>query len=215
MTPDIIYTIAAFIAAFIIGSIPFGYLIGKIFYGVNILEQGSGGTGMANVARVFGKKAGVATLILDFLKGYVPAYIAAHVIDGGIAFVPAVTFAAVLGHCFVPWLKFKGGKGVATALGAFSVVAPIPVTAIAIATYLLARWITKISAVGSFCLLMVFMAFFSCAAFSGCKVFASAGSIEIDTNYFISAALTFILILYRHKDNMVRMLNKEELKLEI
>ena len=214
----ILYIVIIFIAAFLVGSIPFGYLIGKMFYGVNVLEEGSGGTGMANIARVLGKKAGAATLVLDFLKGFVLIYLLAYVIDVDLdrtIKIPLATFAVVLGHCFVPWLKFKGGKGVATALGAFSVVAPIPVTATAIVLYLIVRWLTKISAYGSFCLLTVFMLFFACKAFWGCDVLPNANVMEIEKNYFTFAALTFVLILYRHKDNVVRMIRKEELKLEL
>jgi glycerol-3-phosphate acyltransferase PlsY len=124
--------------AYLIGSIPFGYLIVLARRGADVRESGSGGTGATNVSRQAGKAAGVLTLLLDALKGAV-AVLAAQWLIGAPSFAAssdrlplswlasAAAVAVMVGHCFPVWLGFRGGKGVATALGAFLVLTPIPV----------------------------------------------------------------------------------------
>ncbi|GAC1302283.1 MAG: glycerol-3-phosphate 1-O-acyltransferase PlsY [Vulcanimicrobiaceae bacterium] len=130
--------------AFLVGSIPFGLLVGRIFFATDIRASGSGNIGAANALRTFGKKAGAAVLLLDAAKGaiavlvawhlwlHVPLYIAAYgakiEVDASTgpiwALLPLAGVAAVLGHCFSPWLRMRGGKGVATYLGAACVLSP-------------------------------------------------------------------------------------------
>ncbi len=105
------------IGSFLIGSIPFGYLIGRFFYRRDLRKSGSGNIGAMNALRTLGKTGAVAVLILDALKGAVPVVIALHVLHSDVLASIAATFA-VLGHCFSPWLGWKGGKGVATSFGA-------------------------------------------------------------------------------------------------
>ena len=113
------------IVAYLLGSIPFGYLIVRGKSGVDVRETGSGGTGATNVSRRAGKAAGVLTLLLDAAKGCVAVMIAKAV--GGDDWVIAVAaIAALVGHIFPVWLGFRGGKGVATGVGIFLVLAPIP-----------------------------------------------------------------------------------------
>src|SRR5262245_33406492 len=107
---------------FAAGSIPFGVLVARR-RGVNIREQGSGNIGASNVTRVLGKGAGALVLVLDAAKGALPTLAAAHWLAEPWAVV-ATGFAAVLGHCFSPFLRGRGGKGVATALGVFAVIDP-------------------------------------------------------------------------------------------
>ena len=113
--------------AYLIGSIPFGYLIVKLTSGADVRQTGSGGTGATNVSRRAGKAAGVLTLVLDAAKG-VCAVLLARVVVGGDAdamwFVAAAAVAVIVGHIFPVWLGFRGGKGVATAVGVFLVLAP-------------------------------------------------------------------------------------------
>jgi glycerol-3-phosphate acyltransferase PlsY len=113
--------------AYFLGSIPFGLLIARA-KGIDVREVGSGNIGATNVARSIGKKAGAIVLLLDALKGAVPA-IAVQVLDvaGEVdpLFVSAICFAAIFGHCFPVWLKFKGGKGVATAIGTYLAIDPL------------------------------------------------------------------------------------------
>jgi glycerol-3-phosphate acyltransferase PlsY len=121
------------LASYLLGSIPTGLLIGKKM-GVDVRTQGSGNIGATNVARTIGKKVGVLVLLLDALKGATPvALFAALDLDGRIHLadpvdrflLTAVGLAPIVGHCFSVWLRFRGGKGVATALGVFLVVDPL------------------------------------------------------------------------------------------
>lgn len=109
------------VVAYLLGSIPFGYLIVRIGGGEDIRERGSGNIGAANVARNAGAIAGVLTLILDAAKGYAAVLIAARMspASSSARWMMAAAIAAVAGHMFPVWLGFRGGKGVATSLGVF------------------------------------------------------------------------------------------------
>jgi glycerol-3-phosphate acyltransferase PlsY len=111
------------IVAYLIGSIPFGYLIVRGKIGADIRETGSGGTGATNVSRRAGKAAGVITLVLDALKGSAAVLIAAKLTHSD-WLVTAAAIAVLVGHIFPVWLGFRGGKGVATGAGVFLVLAP-------------------------------------------------------------------------------------------
>jgi acyl phosphate:glycerol-3-phosphate acyltransferase len=113
-------------AAFLLGSIPFGLLVAKIFNVDNLRKAGSGNIGATNVSRVIGFwPAGLITFSLDLLKGVLPPLLMLWV-GGGDKFEQwLVGFMAVLGHCFSPWLGFRGGKGISTGLGIMLVLAPV------------------------------------------------------------------------------------------
>jgi len=112
------------VVAYLIGSIPFGYLIVRGKSGDDVRQTGSGGTGATNVSRRAGKTAGVLTLVLDALKGAAAVLIAQKL--GGSDWITAgAAIAVVVGHIFPVWLGFRGGKGVATGAGVFLVLAPI------------------------------------------------------------------------------------------
>lgn len=126
---------AIVVVSFLFGSIPFGLVVGRLFYRIDIRKSGSGNIGAANALRTFGKGGALAVLVLDALKGYIPASLTLWSLSphsassadplglnealAGIAIgVSALAgFAALLGHCYSPWLRFHGGKGVATHLG--------------------------------------------------------------------------------------------------
>src|SRR4030095_16836988 len=112
------------IIAYLIGSIPFGYLIVRAMSGSDIRETGSGGTGATNVSRRAGKLAGVLTLLLDASKG-VAAVLIAQAAGGSDWIKAAAAIAVIVGHIFPVWLGFRGGKGVATGVGVFFVLAPV------------------------------------------------------------------------------------------
>lgn len=116
-------------AAYLLGSIPFGLFLANLFGTQNIRERGSGNIGATNVARVAGPAAGVLTLVLDALKGAAAVWLAARFTGHSATAMTLAGFAALLGHCFPVWLGFKGGKGVATALGVFLVLAPLAILA--------------------------------------------------------------------------------------
>ena len=111
------------VVAYLIGSIPFGYLIVRGKIGADIRQTGSGGTGATNVSRRAGKVAGVITLVLDALKGSA-AVLIAKTVTGDDWTIAAAAIAVLVGHIFPVWLGFRGGKGVATGAGVFLVVAP-------------------------------------------------------------------------------------------
>jgi acyl phosphate:glycerol-3-phosphate acyltransferase len=139
------------IIAYLLGSIPFGYLIVRAKKGADVRESGSGGTGATNVSRRAGKLAGVVTLLLDAMKGALAVLLARWLLtdDFGINWwVAAVAVLAVLGHCFPIWLGFRGGKGVATGVGVFLSLNPLAV-ACAAAVFMLVVVVTRYVSLGS------------------------------------------------------------------
>jgi acyl phosphate:glycerol-3-phosphate acyltransferase len=113
----VLWTLVA--AGYVLGSIPFGYLLVRAQSGSDIRFMGSGNIGATNVARTTGWAIGIATLILDTAKGYFAVWLIGHFSGESIRFMTYAGLAAILGHIFPVWLKFSGGKGVATALGVF------------------------------------------------------------------------------------------------
>jgi acyl phosphate:glycerol-3-phosphate acyltransferase len=108
-------------AAYLLGSIPFGLLLTKLFGSGDVRKSGSGNIGATNVARVAGWLPGILTLLLDVAKGAAAVWLAGRVSNESATCVMIAALAALLGHCYPVWLKFRGGKGVATAAGAFLV----------------------------------------------------------------------------------------------
>jgi glycerol-3-phosphate acyltransferase PlsY len=111
-------------ASYLLGSIPFGLVLGKLFGSADVREAGSGNIGATNVARVAGPLAGVLTLLLDAAKGAVAIVLAARLSDQSSTWMMIAGLCALVGHCFPIWLGFRGGKGVATAAGVFLVLCP-------------------------------------------------------------------------------------------
>ena len=139
------------IAAYLLGSIPFGYLVVRARTGSDVRETGSGGTGATNVSRRAGKIAGFLTLILDALKGALAVVLARMLLAEGFGinwWVAGAVVLAIAGHCFPVWLGFRGGKGVATGVGAFLALSPLAV-ACASLLFLLIVWATRYVSLGS------------------------------------------------------------------
>jgi glycerol-3-phosphate acyltransferase PlsY len=115
--------------AYLLGSIPFGYILVKLFLHQDIRTTGSGNIGATNVARAGGTILGIFTLLLDALKGFIAAFLAMqfapNTVNGPSTLAIAAAVAAVIGHVFPVWLRFRGGKGIATALGVFIALAPL------------------------------------------------------------------------------------------
>ena len=116
-------------AAYLLGSLPFGLLVSKLFGGTDVRRVGSGNIGATNVARAAGPAAGLLTLLLDAAKGWLAVSLAARSAHGGAGLVALAGVFALLGHCFPVWLRFKGGKGVATAAGVFAALCPAAMVA--------------------------------------------------------------------------------------
>ncbi len=159
------------ILAYLLGSIPFGYLIVRWQKGVDVRSTGSGSTGATNVMRNLGIAGFVATFILDVAKGVFAVLLASRLtssdstwipLDGDPRWIAAASVCAILGHCFPIWLKFRGGKGVATGVGVFIALAPLQVVLVLIIFALIvavARYISlgSIIATAAFPLLVYFM----------------------------------------------------------
>lgn len=112
------------LAGYLLGSIPFGWLIAKMFGGKDVRQHGSGNIGATNVSRVAGPLAGVLTLVFDAAKGVAAVWLAAQVTENSANAMIFAGVAALIGHCFPAWLRFHGGKGVAAALGVFLALCP-------------------------------------------------------------------------------------------
>jgi acyl phosphate:glycerol-3-phosphate acyltransferase len=129
------------VTAYVLGSIPFGLIVARIFGGQDVRQSGSGNIGATNVARVAGLLPGILTLVLDAAKGAFAVWLASRFAGHSAAVMTLAGIAALLGHCFPVWLRFNGGKGVATALGVFAVLcAPAAVGAVILFLMVVVFW---------------------------------------------------------------------------
>lgn len=134
--------------AYLLGSFPTGVVLSRRKYGLDVREMGSGNIGATNITRTFGWYAGMLTLLIDGLKGFLPVFLVQRYFPQEPRLVPAVGIAVVTGHCFSAYLRFRGGKGVATSLGCLAAAAP-RLAAVAAVTYGVVLLASRISAVGS------------------------------------------------------------------
>jgi acyl phosphate:glycerol-3-phosphate acyltransferase len=185
----------AVIGAYLSGTIPTGLLVARA-RGVDIRTVGSGNIGATNVARALGKKWGAFVLVLDALKGFAPVMLAAPRVPE--PWLAAVGIAAILGHVFPVWLRFRGGKGVATALGVFIALAPIA-AACGVVVYAGVYAATRISSVGSLLATTVML---------GVMVATHQSASRLAL-----AVAAWLLIVVRHRDNIRRLIRREEKKL--
>jgi glycerol-3-phosphate acyltransferase PlsY len=192
------------VIAYLLGSIPFGLLIVQARGGPDIRSTGSGNIGAANVARNAGAMAGVLTLLLDAGKGYLAVWIAMRWSGGNMRWIMAAAVAAVAGHMFPVWLRFRGGKGVATSLGVFLPICPIAVAAAA-GFWLLVVLFWRYSSLGS----MV-----AAAALPG-LVYLFYAPRHAPPNYILlGTILISILVLAKHYPNMERLVAGKEKRLD-
>lgn len=201
------------IGAYLLGAIPFGLLIG-LAHGVDVRTQGSRNIGATNVGRVVGRKWGYLCLALDILKGLVPTLSASLLLHVGRAELQqqlallAVALAAVLGHVFPIYLRFRGGKGVATTIGVALGIWPHFTVAmlVALVAYALLRYATGMVSVGSLTLAVAFPAAFY--AYTRIRHFALADCWPLQA----VAVLLGLMIIVRHRENIRRLLRGEERK---
>lgn len=191
----------ALLAAYLLGAIPFGYLIYRGKTGQDIRAQGSGNIGATNVARVAGKGAGALTLALDVGKGYLGVLFGAWASQGDPVWMSAAGVAVLLGHMFPVFLRFRGGKGVASALGAFAALAPLAVLAV-MAVFIILVGIWRYVSLGSIAsaLLFPFVAWLLYHPPAG----QTAG-----------AALAAVLIVAKHHANIRRLMAGQEPKFRV
>jgi acyl phosphate:glycerol-3-phosphate acyltransferase len=180
---------------YLLGSIPFGFLVARAVRGVDVRTAGSGNTGATNVARVVGVGPGLLVLALDAAKGALSVLVAREVAQLSPRVQALAGLAAVVGHVAPVWLGFKGGKGVATALGVLTVLVPAAALSAAVA-YALVFAATRISSLGS--LLGGAAAVVAAALWPGTRL--SVG---------VTVAL-FLLVLFTHRGNIQRLLTRSE-----
>ncbi|MET3616439.1 glycerol-3-phosphate acyltransferase PlsY [Peptoniphilus olsenii] len=189
--------IIVFVISYLIGSISGAYIIGKIFLNKDIRKYGSGNAGTTNAMRVLGKKAGILTFLIDFLKGVFVAFLINILFSRN--YVPLSIFAAVLGHDFPFYMNFKGGKGVATTLGALAFL-DLKLTFICYLVWLVSTLITKIVSVGSIGFYIFVIA-----------IFTIYSDLSISNKFII--VMVALLGIWRHKDNIKRLLKGTENKI--
>lgn len=175
--------------AYLLGSVPTGLLLAKAFGDIDIRTTGSGNIGATNVYRTLGKKLGVMTLVGDCLKGLLPV-LAAKLLHLESPWIAAVALAAFLGHIYTVFLGFKGGKGVATALGVFLGISPLSVlAALAVFVGVLARWrYVSLASIAAAAVVPSLVAFF-----------------EKTAAYTLMALLVAALVIWRHRENIQRL----------
>ncbi|SRR6266536_682997 len=182
--------------AYLLGSVPTGYILGSVA-GVDVRKAGSGNVGATNVARVVGKRYGILTLVADIAKGFVPVIVALNIGLTSTA-TPFVGIAAFLGHLYPVFLRFQGGKGVATALGVFLGLAPwatLILMAIFVLVLLATRVVSLSSMVAAGCAPIVFWLFFQSPILVGMSLFIA------------------LMIVLRHRGNIQRLLSGTEPRL--
>ena len=139
---------ATVIIAYLIGGIPFGLLLVRLKTGADVRQTGSGNIGATNVLRTAGRTLGVLTLLLDAGKGVFAVWFADRMTGGDVFWMSAAALAVLLGHAFPIWLKFRGGKAVASFVGAFAYLAPLPMLAV-ILLFVAVTWRTRYLSLGS------------------------------------------------------------------
>lgn len=186
------------ILSYLLGSVSISYLLGKLMADIDIREHGSGNAGTTNAVRVLGKKIGLLTFLFDFMKGLLPVILSTLLLDNSMAVL--VGICAVLGHNFPIFLKFKGGKGVATSFGVLMAVAPwlaLGAILIFIILVLLIKYVSvgsmvASSFVGFYCIFMYF---------------------SVKDIRFLFILFLVLLLMIRHKSNIQRLIRGEENKI--
>ncbi len=190
-------SIVAVVLSYLLGSVPTGLWLGLRIRGVDIREHGSRNIGATNTLRVLGKGLGITALCCDMAKGVVPVLLLARL--GDWEHLPlACGVAAILGHSFSFFLRFRGGKGVATSAGVFLALAPLP-TAIAIAVFAAVLGLTHMVSAGSM----------------GAAVALMAGVFFVDLSAPVRGVtvLVALLVLFKHRSNLKRILQGKENRL--
>ena len=181
--------------AYLIGSIPFSFLVARAFGVHDVRRVGSGNVGATNVLRNAGKAAGALALLLDLGKGAAASALAGKLAPGDAVLPAAAAVSAVVGHMFPVWLRFEGGKGVATGLGAFAPLAPRAALAALLAFAVVAAG-TRYVSLGSVA--------------GGAALAAVAFVLRGPDPVAIAAAFTFALVVFRHRSNLRRILGGTE-----
>jgi len=193
------------IGAYLIGSIPFAYVYSKVIKKIDIRHYGSGNIGATNTLRVLGPRAGFIVLTLDILKGFIPVrlvmlFLATSQITGTLDWLPVlIGIFSILGHSFTIFLSFKGGKGVATSAGVFIALCPV----------------AFMGAIFIFCLIVAISKYVSLGSILASITILIANIINNGINMYIKGFTIVVVgfIIYTHKENIKRLINKTENKI--
>ena len=181
----------ALVIAYLIGAIPFGYLLVRLTTGKDVRSSGSGNIGATNVLRTTGRAAGVATLLLDVAKGFVAVFIAAKLTDEDPWWMSLAALAVMAGHAFPVFLKFHGGKAVASFIGAFLYLTPLPLAAVLV-LFVITVAATKAISAGS-------------VIAAGTFPLGVWLILHPPAPVLIAAFIAGAFIVYRHKSNIQRL----------
>ena len=187
------------IFSYLCGAVPFGFIITKVFTGLDVRNYGSKNPGATNVFRVAGPLAGIITLLLDSAKGFIPVFIANYIMNNqSIAVIAGL--CAITGHMWTVFLKFKGGKGVATAAGVFLALMPLSV----------------LFAIGVFILVFTLFSYISLASIIAALCLPIFALVTKSSNLIIIFSLIIsIAVLIKHIPNIKRLIAGKENKLEV
>ena len=207
------------VMAYLLGSIPTSYLIGKIFFKTDIRKSGSGNIGATNALRAYGAKVGVIVLAVDMLKGVAAVLITQAIMSGsyiiamesmmisGVTMynltVSLAALIVILGHVFSVWLRFKGGKGVATAAGVFIALMPMQLL-LALVLFIYIVWTTKYVSLGSI---------IAASALLATEVISQMLNHYPNIPRMVLVILIVLMIIIRHKSNISRLLTGTENKI--
>ena len=180
----------AVVIAWLIGGIPFGLIIVRLMTGSDIREAGSGNIGATNVLRTAGPLPGVLTLLLDAAKGFFAVWLADRLSGGSVLWMSLAALAVLLGHAFPVWLKFQGGKSVASFIGAFAYLTPLPLVAVLLLFVMVVAWTRHLS--------------FGSVIAAGLFPIACWMILHPDWPVLFAAVGAAVLIVWRHRDNIER-----------
>ena len=186
----------AIVVAYLLGGIPFGFLLVKLTRGADVRESGSGNIGATNVLRTTGRAAGVATLVLDIAKGFAAVWLAAELTGGAPEWTSLAALAVMAGHAYPMFLRFRGGKAVATFVGAFAYLTPLPLAAVLLL----------------FAIAVVVTGYISAASILAAITLPFGVWIILHPPVQVTAAafIAGAFIVYRHKSNWVRLRTGKE-----
>lgn len=201
-TSALIPAILVCVGAFLLGAIPFGFLMGRA-KGVDLREHGSGNIGATNVMRTLGRGPGALVLLLDALKGLIPVLTAVHGLKLSPGLVVAAGVAAILGHIYTPFLRFRGGKGVATSLGVLIGLSPVVAAATVLVfavTVAATRYVSLGSLMGAVAQAVLFW------------TLPHHGETGFPLPYRIFSLIAAAFVVIRHRQNIQRLLSGTESK---
>ncbi len=184
------------LAGYLLGGIPFGLIYSLYIAGEDVRKKGSGNIGATNVRRNFGWLPGLAVLFLDMAKGALPVAVALHGLQVGGLAVVLTGAAAILGHVYPLYLKFSGGKGVATSAGVFLVLAPLPLVS-ALLIFLLAVAVTRYVSVGSISAAVAFP-------------LATVLYVGLYEEISVAALIIGLVVIWRHRSNIKNLYRGQE-----